>query len=161
VQVEDNDISAPGAGIKICGDVNYWFESGATTRIIIRNNRFGDCNYAYPSWGKAVIDIDPVVRELNPRHGYYHGEIIIEGNHFRTFDRGLVRGHSIARLVFRDNRIEASGTYPPHGGAVDSLELQVCGQVEAGGNSFAEEPGTLRLNNRVMALAGEVLLGNG
>jgi hypothetical protein len=143
VLVEDNDISAPGAGIKICGDVNFWFESGATRRIVIRNNRFGDCNYAYPSWGKAVIDIDPVVKNLDPRHGYYHGEIIIEGNRFRTFDRGLVRGHSLARLVFRDNRVEPSGTYPPHGGAVEAVELRACGQVEAHGNSFAGQPGRL------------------
>lgn len=133
VLVEDNDISAPGAGIKICGDVNFWFESGATRRIVIRNNRFGDCNYAYPSWGKAVIDIDPVVKNLDPRHGYYHGEIIIESNRFRTFDRGLVRGHSITRLVFRDNRVEPSSTYPPHGGAVEAVELRACGQVETGG----------------------------
>lgn len=158
VLVEDNDISAPGAGIKISGDVNFWFESGATRRIVIRNNRFGDCNYAYPSWGKAVIDIDPVVKNLDPQHRYYHGEILIEGNCFRTFDRGLVRGHSVARLVFRNNRVEPSGTYPPHGGEVKSLELRACGQVEAAGNFFAEAPGTLRLDERIMPLSREELL---
>nr|WP_258525430.1 right-handed parallel beta-helix repeat-containing protein [Paenibacillus sp. YN15] len=158
VLVEDNDISAPGAGIKISGDVNFWFESGATRRVVIRNNRFGDCNYAYPSWGKAVIDIDPVVKNLDPQHGYYHGEILIEGNRFRTFDRGLVRGHSVARLVFRDNRAEPSGTYPSHGGEVQSLELRACGQVEAAGNFFAGAPGTLRLDDRIMMLSGEELL---
>lgn len=160
VLVEDNDISAPGAGIKICGDVNFWFESGATRRIVIRNNRFGDCNYAYPSWGKAVIDIDPVVKNLAPRHGYYHGEVIIEGNSFRTFDRGLVRGHSLERLVFRDNRVEPSGTYPPHGGTVEAVELRACGQAEAGGNSFAGQPGMLRVDDHLLELSGEMRLGS-
>lgn len=160
VLVEDNNISAPGAGIKICGDVNFWFESGATRRIVIRNNRFGDCNYAYPSWGKAVIDIDPVVKNLDPRHGYYHGEIIIEGNRFRTFDRGLVRGHSMARLVFRDNRVEPSDTYPPHGGSVEAVELRASGRVEAGGNRFAGQAGMLRLDDRLVELSGEVELGS-
>jgi hypothetical protein len=44
VLVEDNRISAPGAGIKISGDANSWFESGAVRDVTIRRNVFGDCN---------------------------------------------------------------------------------------------------------------------
>lgn len=152
VLLERNTISAPGAGIKISGDVNFWFESGGAGSIVIRDNVFEDCNYAFPSWGKAVIDIDPVMKEPESAGGYYHGEILIEGNTFRTFDRGLVRGHSVSRLVFRNNRIEGSDTYPPHGEAEHALELRACGRVEAEGNRFLREPGSARIGGRVHPL---------
>lgn len=153
VVMTDNTISAPGAGIKISGDANFWYESGGARSIVIRNNTFLDCNYAYPSWGKAVIDIDPVIQEPETAGGYYHGEIRIEGNTFRTYERALVRGHSVAKLVFRGNKVEPSDTYPPHGKAVHALDLAAYGAVETDGNRFAGGTGTLRWNGEIRDLA--------
>ncbi|MDQ1910525.1 right-handed parallel beta-helix repeat-containing protein [Paenibacillus sp. GD4] len=138
VLLEGNTISSPGAGVKISGDANFWFESGGTQSIVIRGNTFLDCNYAYPSWGKAVIDIDPEIQDPESAGGYYHGRIRIEDNVFRTYDKPLVKGHSVAQLAFTGNRIERSATYPPHGGAEHALELKACGTVELEGNTTTE-----------------------
>lgn len=55
VIIEENTISTAGAAIKISGDVNSWYESGAVKNVLIRNNEFIDCNYCAPAWGKGVI----------------------------------------------------------------------------------------------------------
>lgn len=48
------------AGIRICGDANYWFESGRTRNVVIRNNRFGTMATGGRS-PQAVLQIDPVI----------------------------------------------------------------------------------------------------
>lgn len=148
VLLEGNTISSPGAGVKISGDANFWFESGGTRSVVIRGNTFLDCNYAYPSWGKAVIDIDPEIEDPESVGGYYHGQIRIEDNVFRTFDKLLVKGHSVAHLTFAGNRIESSGTYPPHGGAEHVFELKACGTMELDGNVASEEAVSLLIEGR-------------
>lgn len=108
--VENNYFSTPGSAIKISGDCNSWFESGQCMDIKIRNNHFKDCVYCSGPWGKSVIDIDPEI-PVKKEGIYYHKNIEITKNHFETFDNLLVKGHSIEKFTFKNNKISKTKTY--------------------------------------------------
>ncbi|WP_248924035.1 right-handed parallel beta-helix repeat-containing protein [Paenibacillus hamazuiensis] len=151
VLVEHNVISAPGAGIKISGDANSWYESGAVRDVVIRNNTFLDCNYCYPDWGNAVIDIDPEIEHPERFSICYHRNIRIEHNEFHTFDSGIVSGHSVDGFVFRHNRIRRSGSFPPNADRIYAIELAASRNADisdnvAEGGSFMALVGTDILN---------------
>ncbi|PYI56322.1 right-handed parallel beta-helix repeat-containing protein [Paenibacillus flagellatus] len=135
VLLEHNVVSAPGAGIKISGDANSWYESGAVRDVVIRHNTFLDCNYCYPDWGKAVIDIDPEIEEPERHPDYYHRNIRIEHNEFVTFDASLVSGHSVDGFVFKHNRVRRSGSYPRNAERLHAIELAACGSADISDNT--------------------------
>ncbi|WP_146250250.1 right-handed parallel beta-helix repeat-containing protein [Paenibacillus flagellatus] len=140
VLLESNTISAPGAGIKISGDANSWYESGAVRDVTIRGNVFLDCNTC-PDWGRAVIDIDPEIEEPE-RFDCYHRNIRIEDNTFRTFDTGLVYGRSVDGFTFRRNTIERPRHYPARGTQKHAIELTAARNVDIADNVCADGPGT-------------------
>lgn len=145
VLLEHNKISAPGAGIKISGDANYWFESGAVRQVMIRNNEFTDCNYCCPDWGTAVIDIDPEIERPEAYEQCYHRNITIENNRFVTFDVGIVSGHSVDGFTFANNVIERSDSYPQHHVMKYPIQLKACKNVVISGNQCAEGVQTVAL----------------
>lgn len=156
VLLENNTISAPGAGIKISGDANSWYESGAVRDVTIRGNTFLDCNYCCPDWGRAVIDIDPEIENPEAGEEYYHRNIRIENNEFRTFDTGLVYGHSIDGFIFRNNKISASGGYPRHHFMKRAIELGKVRNVRITGNEAKDGPLSMRINGQSL-LEGDAI----
>lgn len=149
VLLEHNTISAPGAGIKISGDANYWYESGAVKQVMIRNNDFLDCNYCCPDWGRAVIDIDPEIEHPEAHEACYHRNISIEGNRFATFDTGIVYGRSIDGITFVNNVITRTNSYPVHNVMPYPIQLQACKNVTIAGNQVADGTNAIALVNDV------------
>ena len=127
--LENNRISAAGAGVKISGDANYWFESGAVCDVTIRGNEFGDCCYGPEAWGRAVIDIDPEISNPWKNRECFHRNIRIEDNTFRTFDRGILYARSVDGLVFRNNTVEPSDTYSETGRMNARITLDACRNI--------------------------------
>lgn len=130
VVVENNHIESSGAGIKISGDANYWFESGAVRDVLIRNNDFGDCCYGCLVWGRAVIDIDPEISKPWKMRECFHRNIRIENNRFSTFDSGILFARSVDGLVFRGNTIRRSDSYPPTGCMQEPIMIEACENVD-------------------------------
>ena len=130
VVVENNRIASSGAGIKISGDANFWFESGAVRDVLIRNNEFGDCCYGSPVWGRAAIDIDPEIESPHGNAACFHSNIRIENNRFCTFDVGILFARSVNGLVFRGNTIRRTNSYPPTGRMKRPLVIEACENVE-------------------------------
>ncbi|MCJ8013641.1 right-handed parallel beta-helix repeat-containing protein [Paenibacillus sp. KQZ6P-2] len=147
VLLEHNKISTPGAGIKISGDANYWFESGDVKQVMIRNNEFMDCNYCCPDWGRAVIDIDPEIENPEAYEQCYHRNISIENNRFVTFDVGIVSGHSVDGIRFVNNVIETSDSYPPHHVMKYPIELKACKNVTISDNQWPNDSKAIGLVN--------------
>ncbi|NOU36127.1 MAG: right-handed parallel beta-helix repeat-containing protein [Kiritimatiellaceae bacterium] len=112
IVLENNRIAAAGSAVKISGDANYWFESGAVRDVLIRNNAFGDCCYGPQGWGRAVIDIDPEISNPWKNRECYHRNIHIENNTFRTFDTGILYARSVDGITFKNNMVERTETYP-------------------------------------------------
>ncbi|MBB6732201.1 right-handed parallel beta-helix repeat-containing protein [Cohnella zeiphila] len=152
VLLEGNTISAPGAGIKLSGDANSWFESGAVRDVTIRGNTFRDCNYCWPDWGRAVIDIDPEIEEPERHPAAYHRNIRIEDNDFITYAPALVYGHSVDGLTFRGNRIRESGSYPTREGQETAIELRAVTEADFSGNRFERAGQSALLNGEEVPL---------
>ncbi|MFA5688279.1 MAG: hypothetical protein WC959_03925 [Kiritimatiellales bacterium] len=126
VVIENNRIGSSGAGIKISGDANYWFESGAVRDVVIRNNEFGDCCYGPAEWGKAVIDIDPEIADPWKNPECFHRNIRIENNSFCTFDTGILYARSVDGLTFNNNTVTLSHSYPAAGRLPANIVLDAC-----------------------------------
>lgn len=129
VIIEDNRIESSGAAIKISGDANYWFESGAVRDVIIRNNAFGDCCYGPEQWGRAVIDIDPEIADPFKNPECFHRNIRIEKNSFSTFDTGILFARSVDGITFTGNTIRRTETYPEIGRMGAALTFEACRHI--------------------------------
>ena len=60
VKVENCDFGSMMAGIRICGDANYWFESGRTEDITISGCKFRNLGIGGAS-PQAILQIDWVL----------------------------------------------------------------------------------------------------
>lgn len=105
-----------GSGILVSSDCNMWFESGQTRHMIIRGNVFEDVLTSLYQFTEAVISICPVIPNMDEQRTPFYGDggngIIIEGNVFKTFDTPLLYAQSVNGLVWRDNQVITTNTYP-------------------------------------------------
>ncbi|MBO5684967.1 MAG: right-handed parallel beta-helix repeat-containing protein [Alistipes sp.] len=111
VLIEGNIFSSMMAGILFEGDMDHWYESGAVHDVTIRNNTFLDG--AYGGGDYPTIHINPHQKRMEEGR-YYERNITIEQNRFCTFNEQLLKAQSVDGLIFRNNRIEQSTTYPPY-----------------------------------------------
>ena len=137
VLIEENHFHTPGAAILIAGDANHWFESGAVRDVVIRRNRFENCNYGV--WGRAAIDINPEIEAAHRAGVRYHRDITIEENTFVAFDARVLRGHCVDGVKVRRNRVEFSTAYPAGGAGAPVFDLTDCSRVEISENHLAPE----------------------
>lgn len=105
-----------GTAVLLCGDCNGWYESGAVRDLIIRNNTFINSLTCMFQFTNAVISIYPEIPNLKEQEKYFHGgrkqAIVIEKNHFVTFDHPLLYAKSVDGLVFRKNKLTKNNDYP-------------------------------------------------
>lgn len=107
--IENNTFSSMMSSILVEGDLNHWYESGSVDNLIIRNNTFYDC--VYGGGRGSIIWINPRMKS-NVVGEQYEKNVVIENNIFRTFDNSILDANSVDGLVFRNNEIEDSNTYP-------------------------------------------------
>ena len=137
VCVENSDLSSMMAGIRICGDANYWFESGRTRNVVIRNNRFGTMATGGRS-PQAVLQIDPVISHDARSGGTpYHGCIRFEGNLVESFDNQLIYVLSVDSLVISRNRFVDSRRFEPRFAGLSVIDAQHCRSVTVRNNDFS------------------------
>jgi len=109
--IEDNVFHTPGSAILLEGDARFWYEQAGVRDLVIRRNRFEDCNFGV--WGDATIETRPGIEEEHRAASRYNRNIVIEDNVFRNFGSGpLVQFFSVDGLTIRNNRLEPSTAYP-------------------------------------------------
>ncbi|MGM9734825.1 MAG: right-handed parallel beta-helix repeat-containing protein [Candidatus Cryptobacteroides sp.] len=138
--VEGCNFASMMAGIRICGDANYWYESGRTDRIIIRGNTFH--NLGNGGWSpQAVLQIDPVIPSGSRDTGFcYHKEIHFENNIISSAEDQIIYALSVGKMTVRGNsfiRIPGKECRYPGLAMMDFLH---CRDVEISGNSFGQWP---------------------
>jgi hypothetical protein len=84
----------------------YWYEAGIAGELRIMNNTFADC--VYGGRERAVINFGGDYSEDD----IIFKKISIEGNEFRTFDPLILNPVKVDTLIFRNNTISRSGSYP-------------------------------------------------
>ncbi len=117
VLIEENTFDhISGSAILFSTDNNMWYESGQTREVTIRRNLFEDVLTSLFQFTSAVISIHPIIPDLaaqrHPFYGQGAGSIRILENTFRTFDTPLLHAISTDGILWRDNRIEPTTSYP-------------------------------------------------
>lgn len=100
-----------GTAILLAGDAQGWYESGACHEVVIRKNTFINNLTSRYQFTNAIISIYPEVKQLNNQKDYYHRNILIEDNVFKTFDVPLLFAISTDNLQFVNNRIIYNDDY--------------------------------------------------
>jgi len=127
--IENNIFYRTGMhAILIANDASSWYESGAVSDVTIKGNQFIECGYNQVP-NNYVINIWPENHESVSNY-YVHKNIVIENNVFKPFDTPILKANSIKGLVFKNNLIESTGTFPKLRGGAPSFYFQQCNQVE-------------------------------
>ena len=114
VEIKNNYFNTPGVAILFESDGKFWYESGGTTGVIIKNNTFDNCKYTLNSWGESVIEIVP--REKFNEGEYFHKYIEISDNSFSNCNSSLFYLDNVENIYvrnnnFRDCRIDKKARY--------------------------------------------------
>ena len=102
-----------GAAILLCGDCNGWYETGACRNVSIKNNRFVNALTANYQFTNAIISIYPEIPNLEAQQKYFHSNIRIEDNVFKTFDEPILYAKSVENLIYRNNKIIKNQDFKP------------------------------------------------
>lgn len=138
VLVEDCDFASQMAGICVSGDANFWYESGRTKNIVIRNNKFTDLAIG-ANGPQAILQIDPEIpTKTRGNDFHYHNSVTFTGNIVETFDSQIVYARSVGTLDISDNIFIDSKSYAPLFPGQPVIDVQFCGDVTIKDNDFSK-----------------------
>lgn len=151
VLIENCDFASQMAGIRICGDANYWFESGNTRNVVIRGNTFTDLAIGGRE-PQAILQIDPIIpKDARTNDFFYHDRIVFEDNVISTFDRQVIYALSVKSLSIKNNTFVDTKSYAPLFPELSVIDIQYCGDVDIVGNDFSrwQKDATISIHNCV------------
>ncbi len=151
VLIENCDFASQMAGIRICGDANYWFESGNTRNVVIRGNTFTDLAIGGRE-PQAILQIDPIIpKDARTNDFFYHDRIVFEDNVISTFDRQVIYALSVKSLSIKNNTFIDTKSYAPLFPELSVIDIQYCGDVDIMGNDFSrwQKDATISIHNCV------------
>ncbi|WP_233164572.1 right-handed parallel beta-helix repeat-containing protein [Pedobacter sp. ASV28] len=125
-----------GSAIVLCGDSNGWFETGACTSVMIRNNRFINSLTSLFQFTNAIISIYPEIPNLKKQTKYFHSGITIKDNYFETFDHPILYAKSVDGLSFTGNTIKHNQDYPAFHPNKNPFYLQKVRKFHISGNHY-------------------------
>ena len=99
--IENCYFHTSGTAVKFESDGEYWFESGGTTDVVIRNNKFDGCKHG--GWGTAVIECQ-ARRETLPDK-YFHASIRVLDNEFIMYNKRIALIDNVGEFVLEGNKI--------------------------------------------------------
>nr|WP_307992775.1 right-handed parallel beta-helix repeat-containing protein [uncultured Niameybacter sp.] len=135
VIIENNVFDSAGSGILIAGDANQWYESGACTDVIIRNNHFNECVSSMYQFCEGIISICPEIPQPILDKSF-HRNIHITDNTFTAFDYSVLYALSVDGLEFSNNKIIRSYMYEPYGYRHHMINLDYCQNVRIENNAL-------------------------
>jgi len=104
--IENNYFSTEMEAILVPVESSHWFESGNAANVIIRNNVFQDNQHS--GFNRGVIRF--VTDDDNDNIAFKNIQII--DNQFNQFDHLILEVSNVDGLLFQDNTITNSGTFP-------------------------------------------------
>ncbi len=127
-----------GSAILVSTDCNMWFESGQTKDLIIRNNQFIDVLSSLYQFTEAVISIYPIIPKLKEQKSPFYGRnsnaseqegILIEHNIFMTFDTPLLFARSTKGILWRNNKVIETKSFPKHHHNQEKFKFEGCQDI--------------------------------
>ncbi len=140
VAIENNIFESSGSAILIAGDANNWFESGAVTDVLIKNNVFTElCNTSSYQFCEGIISIYPEIPVLNETTPPFHKNIRIENNEFHPFDYPVLFARSVDGISFTKNSITRSTRFEPYHNRKFTFSFEACKAIKISGNTFSDD----------------------
>jgi hypothetical protein len=140
VIIENNTFESSGSAILIAGDANGWFESGAVTNVLIKNNVFTElCNTSSYQFCEGIISIFPIIPKLDENTPQFHKNIKIVGNKFHSFDYPVLYALSVDGITFKNNTITRSHRFEPYHKRKFTLSFEACKNASVSNNTFSED----------------------
>ncbi|HSO88609.1 MAG TPA: right-handed parallel beta-helix repeat-containing protein [Draconibacterium sp.] len=140
VVVENNIFESSGSAILIAGDANNWFESGAVTDVLIKNNVFTElCNTSSYQFCEGIIAVYPEIPVLNANTPAFHRNIRIEDNHFNPFDFPVLFARSVDGISFINNTVTRSNRFEPYHYRKFTFSFEACKNATISNNTFSED----------------------
>jgi hypothetical protein len=99
--IENCYFHTSGTAVKFESDGEYWFESGGTTDVVIRNNKFDGCKHG--GWGTAVIECQARRETLEGK--YFHASIRVLDNEFLMYNKRICLIDNVGEFVLEGNKI--------------------------------------------------------
>jgi hypothetical protein len=139
VIIENNVFESSGSAILIPGDANGWYESGAVTDVLIRNNIFNDqCMTSMYQFCEGIISIYPEIPKPDINKPF-HRNIRIENNEFHPFDYPVLYAKSVDGLAFTGNRLIRSNRFQPFHSSKSTFTFENCMNIQIRENKFEGE----------------------
>lgn len=139
VVIEKNIFESSGSAILIPGDANGWYESGAVTDVLIRNNIFNDpCMTSMYQFCEGIISIYPEIPKPDINKPF-HRNIRIEDNEFHPFDYPVLYAKSVDGLTFTGNRLIRSNRFEPFHSRKSTFTFENCMNIQIKGNRYEGE----------------------
>ncbi|NME70205.1 right-handed parallel beta-helix repeat-containing protein [Flammeovirga aprica] len=104
--VKDNYFHSEMDAIFLPVESSKWYESGAQSNLIIEGNTFDNCNFGGTSRGIIRLVTD----EDNESIAFHN--ITIRNNTFKLFDNLVLEVSNTDGLVFENNKILSTNTFP-------------------------------------------------
>jgi hypothetical protein len=120
IHVEENIFHVSGSAIVMAGDTTYWWESSAVNNVLIKNNRFIDCNFGV--CGKYLFAVCPDIEKEN-RSDFFHKNISIVDNDIICHHSSILSARCISGLIYKNNRCVRSASYA-FNSSLKPLDLQ-------------------------------------
>jgi hypothetical protein len=131
--IEDNSFHTPGAAILMEGDARYWFEQAGVRNLVIRRNKFINCNFGV--WGKAVIEVGAGIDPAKRSFSRYNRNVVVEDNQFELIGgRPVASVYSVDGLTIIGNSIVRTTAYPTVSKEISTFDVTDSSNVRIEGN---------------------------
>ncbi len=107
--IENNYFHASGAAIFFEANGEFWYESGGTLDVTIRNNIFDRC--CYSRLGLPTISCIP--RKTVEEGKYFSKDIKVIDNTFKVLNPEVVQFNNVENITFEGNKVTAMGDFSP------------------------------------------------
>lgn len=145
VRIKGNYFNSAGAAILIEGDTRLWYESGAVSDVLIKNNVFENCYTSgdnitdYPwGWGEAPVTVTPSILPDSLHDEPYHRNIRIRDNVFMQFDYPILYARSVDGISFVRNSVKRTYDYKPYYRKYNFV-FDGCRKVRFSANGFSDD----------------------
>lgn len=122
------------AGVKVLTEVVYFFESIGTRNVVVRNNRFENCNHGAASAEGALCALAYLKDFAYPPRPGVHRDVTLEGNHITGTHESAIFAVGVDGLVVRGNHIEQSCREPRRPNGKHAIHVQASARVSVEDN---------------------------
>lgn len=115
------------------GDARYWFEQAGVRNLVIRRNKFINCNFGV--WGKAVIEVGAGIDPAKRSFSRYNRNVVVEDNQFELIGgRPVASVYSVDGLTIIGNSIVRTTAYPTVSKEISTFDVTDSSNVRIEGN---------------------------